>query len=155
MGHGFPNFVEKNRNRSVAGMHHMHGGDESFSHPAPALDLSYSFHGLCAFPGKVCWTSSWQKVEMRMESTRVILLQQAQRRMRAAVQARDCPLADALVAATVQGALQVAKGHEPLAPVVSAGAMHLVRDALQALCEDRWRLTARPVAGPQSRSPET
>jgi hypothetical protein len=75
-----------------------------------------------------------------MESTRVILLRQARRRLRAA-EARSDGIPDRLVAATVQVAVQVAQGKRTGTRVVSAGAMQLVRDALRALAEDRWRLS--------------
>ena len=80
-----------------------------------------------------------QKVEFSMESTRVIILRQARRRARA-TEPRDSGLADSLVTATVDVALQVANGRVPSTGIISAGAMQLANDALRALAESRWRL---------------
>jgi hypothetical protein len=75
-----------------------------------------------------------------MESTRVIVLRQARQRLRARAAAQPAGVPDPLVAATVELAVQVAEGQPASRRLVSAGAMHMVRDALRALAENRWRL---------------
>jgi hypothetical protein len=75
---------------------------------------------------------------MSMEPTRVIL-----RRNQPAPAGGGCAgpgVPDLLVAATVRAAVRVAQGKATSVRLLSRGTTQLVRDALRAIAQDRWRL---------------